>query len=261
MQWPWLPHVGIMSHDSLLEAAGMGVEVLECTGVEVLAIPVVLDDASPVVMSPAVFVCAAVLVMTAAGDEDAMALEAVGAGVVVVLAAPVLLLEAASARVDEVREGTCVEVPVATVSLDDVADADSVVPGVGVVTSNNVVFSTGVSSVTLTDDETSFSLQDLPLHTPWHWHMPLLPMQRPWPPHVVIMSHDWLQLFEYTFSSQSLQSVPKYPSGHCVVVYTVSLQDSPLHTPWHLHMPLLPLQRPWPLHVVIMSHVLLHIFE
>jgi len=209
------------------------------------------------VMSPAVFVCAAVLVMTAAGDEDAMALEAVGAGVV----APVLLLETASARVDEVREGTCVEVPVATVPLDDVADADSVVPGVGVVTSNNVVFSTGVSFVALTDDETSFSLQDSPLHTPWHLQMPLLPLQRPWPLHVSIMSHVLLHIFEYTFSSQSLQSVPKYPSGHCVVVYTVSLQDSPLHIPWHLHMPLLPMQRPWLLHVSIMSHVLLHIFE
>jgi len=78
----------------LLEAAGIGVEVLECTGVEVLTIPAVLDDANPVVLSPAVFVCAAVLVMAGVGDEGAMALEAAGAGVVVVLAAPVLLFEA-----------------------------------------------------------------------------------------------------------------------------------------------------------------------
>ena len=73
--------------------AGAGVEVLEYTGVEVLAIPVLVDDANPVVMSPAVFVCEAVLVMTAVGDEDAMAIKAAGAGVLVVLAAPVLLLE------------------------------------------------------------------------------------------------------------------------------------------------------------------------
>ena len=130
----------------LLVAAGIGVEVLECTGVEVLTIPAVLDDTNPVVLSPAVFVCVAVLVMAGVGDEDAMALEAAGAGVVVVLAAPVLLHEAASAGVDEVLEEMWMDVPVATVPLDGVVaavleitaadDADVLLPeafGAGVV--------------------------------------------------------------------------------------------------------------------------------
>jgi hypothetical protein len=114
---------GVVVVGSGVVVAGAGVEVLEYTGVEVLAIPVLVDDANPVVMSPAVFVCEAVLVMTAVGDEDAMAIKAAGAGVLVVLAAPVLLLESASARDEEVRGDTCVDVPVATVPLDDVAAA------------------------------------------------------------------------------------------------------------------------------------------
>ena len=66
---------------------------------------------------------ATVLVMTAVGEEGAMVLEAAGAGVVVVVAAPVVLLEAPSADVDEVLEGTCMDVPVATAPLDDVTNA------------------------------------------------------------------------------------------------------------------------------------------
>ena len=113
----------LLTDTLLLVAAGIGVEVLEGTGVEVLAIPAVLDDANPVVLSPAKLVCAAVLVMTAVGDEGAMALEATGAGVVVMLAAPVLLLQAASAGVDEMLEGRRMDVSVPTVPLDDVAAA------------------------------------------------------------------------------------------------------------------------------------------
>jgi len=41
----------------------------------VLATPAVLDDANSVVLSPAVLVCADVLVMTAVGDEGVLALE------------------------------------------------------------------------------------------------------------------------------------------------------------------------------------------
>jgi len=98
----------------LLVAAGIGIEVLECTGIEVLAIPAMLDDANPVVLSPAVLVCAAVLVMTAVGDEGVLALEEAGEGVVVVLPAPVLLLKAARTGV-KVLDGANVELLVISV--------------------------------------------------------------------------------------------------------------------------------------------------
>jgi len=54
----------------LLEAAGTGVEVLERTSVEVCTTPAVLDDANPVVLSPAVLA----LVLTDV-DDDVPSLE------------------------------------------------------------------------------------------------------------------------------------------------------------------------------------------
>jgi len=41
-----------------------------------------------------------------------------------------------------------------------------------------------------------YTLHDSPLQPSWHLQLPLLPLQRPWPLHVVIMSHNVLHICE-----------------------------------------------------------------
>jgi len=106
----------------LLKTTGIGVTVLDFTSVEVLVTPAVLDDANPVMLSPAVLADAVMRVVTADEDDNALVLETAGADAVV-LAAPALLLETARAADVGMLDGKDVDVPEATAPLDDVAAA------------------------------------------------------------------------------------------------------------------------------------------